>query len=146
MTFQNILRSLWRRHDGLAAVEFALIAPFAIMLFLGTMELSEAMMVERKVTTATSVTADLVGQALRMNDKDIKDVFAAAQAIMIPYDGQSMTVLITSVNIEPDGTTEVGWSDALNTAPREPGSSMTLPDGIGQSNGSVIVSEISFNI
>ncbi len=53
--------------------------------------------------------------------------------------------LVEMRGLEPDGTTEVGWSDALNRAPHTPGSPVTLPDGIGRSNGSVIVSEISFD-
>lgn len=142
----RMLRKLRRDRRGLAAVEFALIAPVMIILYLGIVELSDAMIAHRKVTTAASTAADLVGQALSVNDKDMQNIMASVQSVMAPYDATDMTVRITSVVLSlaspPKAT--VGWSDATNMSPLNKGAAYTLPGNLGQPGGSIIVAEVTF--
>ena len=137
------LKQLWRDVRGISAVEFALIAPLMITLLLGSVELSDVMIADRKATSVASTTADLVAQAIQIDNSEITDIFTAATAIMNPYDASGVEVRITSVNIETS-TTEVGWSDAYNTTPYAPGSSFTLPTGLGLPGGSVVVGEVKY--
>jgi len=138
------LRKLWRDKTGLAAVEFAFIAPLMILLYLGVVELSDAMIANRKLTTATSTMADLVAQGLTIDDDEMSDILLSAQAIMAPYAAADMQIRVTSVNVNLDGTTVVGWSDAVNMSPLSTGGAYTLPGDIGQPGGSIIVSEATF--
>ncbi|MAC38359.1 MAG: pilus assembly protein TadE, partial [Oceanicaulis sp.] len=56
------LHRFWRDCRGLSAVEFALIAPVMILLYLGAVDLSLVLSIDRKVTSAASALADLVAQ------------------------------------------------------------------------------------
>ncbi len=139
----NACCKLWRDRRGVSAVEFALIAPFMILLLVGTVELGDVMMADRKVTTVTNTSADLVAQAVQITDGQIADVFAASSAIMNPYDPSSLQITLTSVNID-GSTTLVGWSDGFNAAAYAPGSAFTLPLGLGNDGDSVIVGEVTY--
>ncbi len=55
-------RRFGRKIDGIAAVEFALIVPIMLCMFIGTVELSQAITVDRRVTQVASTTADLVAR------------------------------------------------------------------------------------
>ena len=139
------LRQFIFRQEGVAAVEFALIAPFMVALFIGMVELGDAMIVKRKVTSMTSSVADLVGRAKAISDTDITNVFNAAGAIMSPFDSTKIKMRITSIEIALDGTQTVGWSDATaNETPLAQGATIVLPEGLGVNGGSIIKVEASY--
>jgi Flp pilus assembly pilin Flp len=140
----NWMNRFWKSSAGVSSVEFALIAPLMLTLFLGMIELSDGLTAKRKVTAATSTVADLVSRANTISNSDVTDVYAAASAILAPFDTSEIEVRITSVVVNLDGTTEVGWGDALNTDALDPGDDYILPSGLGLPGGSVIVGEVTY--
>ena len=52
-------RRIARNNSGVAAVEFAMIVPIMFLLFVGSVEFSQAITVDRRVTQVASSTADL---------------------------------------------------------------------------------------
>jgi Flp pilus assembly protein TadG len=103
----NFLRSDER---GAAAVEFALIAPVAILMYCGFAELTMALMAERRAAHAASIMADLVAQTPAVSSADITDIFNVSSAIMNPFSSTPMTVRITSVVADANGVPRVSWS------------------------------------
>ena len=56
--------ALYRRDSrGVAAIEFAMIVPIMSAMFIGAVEVSQAITVDRRVTQVASSTADLVARA-----------------------------------------------------------------------------------
>jgi Flp pilus assembly protein TadG len=55
-------KTFLRSQSGTVAIEFAFIAPILILLFLGTIELCNALICREKATTVASTAADLVTQ------------------------------------------------------------------------------------
>ena len=55
------VRGLRYNEEGISAVEFALVAPLLIMLYLGAIELSFLMEVDRRVTQTAASLGDLTG-------------------------------------------------------------------------------------
>ncbi len=137
-------------HDlsGLSAVEFALIVPIMIALYFGTVEFSNALTVDRRVTSVASTIADLAAQAEEVDRDDVGDMFAAAASIMNPYDSDEISIVLTSVVADEDNNTTVAWScsndDAGEGAYAE-GSSYTLPPNLTQPFTSVIVAEVEYS-
>jgi len=129
---------------AIAAMEFALILPVGILLLLGITELSTAMLIDRKITRATHIGADLVAQETSMTEAKVTDLFTAMEAILEPFPTDAH-MRVTSVWLNPaTDTTEVEWSRARNGAADAGG--YTLPDGlIFQDGGSVIVAHIVYN-
>lgn len=108
----NRLRKFLKARDGLAAVEFALIAPVMGTLLLGTMELCNALECHQKVTMVASSAADLVAQSSTVSQSDMTDIFSAAAAIVNPFPTTSMTIVISSVQSDGTGNGTVAWSQA----------------------------------
>ncbi len=141
---RNFLRRLAGNRDGVSAVEFALIAPVMVLLYLGMVEISLALSVDRKVTNAASALADLVAQDDIITDNEMTDILNAGAAIIAPYDPANFSVRISSVSMALTGNVEVDWSDASGMTPRAEGSQPTLPDGVLTTGRSVIWVEVAY--
>jgi len=138
------LSSFVRDTAGISAVEFALIAPLMITLYLGACELCNLLLADRKVTNVTAATTDLVAQEMSISNNEMTDIFTASSAIMEPYDLSTLKIVVSSVVMDAGGNTTVAWSDGYQTNARAVGSAFTLPTGLVSSGGSVIVTEVSY--
>ncbi|MEE2565786.1 TadE/TadG family type IV pilus assembly protein [Hyphobacterium marinum] len=142
------LRSFLRRasgdQSGVSAVEFALIAPVMVLFYLGMMEVSLALSVDRKVTAAASALADLVAQDDVVTDDEMENILNAGAAIIAPNDPARFSVRITSVSMNLTGDVEVDWSDASGMTPLAPGSAVATPGGILFPGRSVIMVEVNY--
>ena len=102
-----------RETRGVAAVEFAFMAPILILLFVGTIELSSAVSVNRKLSRLSSTLSDLVSQSQSLTAADVEDIMNASAKVMYPYEDQ-VKILLTGINIDNTGTAKVAWSKARN--------------------------------
>lgn len=91
------LQAFTSGESGLAAVEFALIAPFMIALFFGLVEVCNALNAHQKMTSVASTAADLTSQATKVTTSDLNDIFAASSAIMTPFSTNDITIVVTSI-------------------------------------------------
>lgn len=116
---KNLARRFGRNERGAAAVEFALILPFLLTLYLGSIEASSLFTVDRRVEVISGTVADLVArwnpnQGILPKDT-LKDYFKAAQGIITPYSTTGLTQVVTVVKVSADGTTgAVVWSCGWN--------------------------------
>jgi Flp pilus assembly protein TadG len=129
---------------GVAAVEFALLLPLMVTLYLGTAEVSKGIAADRKVTMTARTVADLVSQATTINNSGMNDIMAASSAVMYPFPTNLLKVTVTSVNIDANGKATVTWSDSYNGTARAVGSTVTLPTALVVNNSSVIWSEVQY--
>mgnify|MGYP003646956097 FL=1 len=93
---RTFLKRLSGDQGGVSAVEFALIAPVMVLFYLGMMEISLALSVDRKVTSAASALADLVAQDDVITDSEMASILDAGAAIIAPYDPTRFSVRISS--------------------------------------------------
>jgi Flp pilus assembly protein TadG len=138
------LRGFARDCRGLSAVEFALIAPVMILLYLGAVDLSLALSIDRKVTSAASALADLVAQDDVVTDDEMVDILNAGAVILAPFDPVPLQMRISSVMMDSDGDVEVQWSDARGRSPYSEGDSVTVPSGVLQPNRSIVMVEVAY--
>lgn len=139
-----LLRFL-RCRRGVAAAEFVLILPLMILVLAGTVELGNALLLDRKVSRAAHISADLIAQAKEVSTSDLNDVFDAVEEILRPFPS-TMQITLSSVYYDPSANSvRVVWSQARNATPRTVGSSFTLPDANMLVPGeSVIVAKIAY--
>lgn len=142
----RLLGRFSKNEDGVSAVEFALIAPFMLLLYFGGIELSLLFEADRRVTNISSTIGDLASRATALTDDDIEDIFASTELLLAPLDPDEIQLRISSLVAAPNGDVTVDWSDANdNLTPRAPGSSVEdLPEDIVPVNGSVIFSEVIY--
>lgn len=143
------LRKLARDLRAVSAIEFALVFPVMAALFLGGTALTQGIVIKRKVTLATRAVGDLTSQDTCVTNAEMTNVFTAATAVFQPYSTNTMTLTVTSLNVDKDGNATVEWSDkTVNGGARETGrttgSTVTLPDGVNVPNTHVIMAEGSY--
>ncbi len=137
-------RRFVRDRSGLAALEFALILPIMVLLYLGGFEASEAFMINRKVTHATSVLGDLVAQAEEIDDEQMSNILDAVTAVMNPYPIEDMNIVVSGVRIDDEGEATVVWSDARNMSAYREGSSYDLPEEISRPDTFIVAAEVRY--
>lgn len=134
----------WRDIRGVSAVEFALILPVQLALIYGTVEVSNLLIADRKLVSATSTTADLFAQAKSVADSDIDDIFLAGRAVMQPLDQSQLSLIVSSVVADADGVTSIEWSEGYGATGLTAGGAYDLPAGLVAPNQSVIVVESQY--
>jgi Flp pilus assembly protein TadG len=133
-----------RDERGVSATEFALLLPLMVLLYLGGVELSQALSADRKVTLVARAVADLAAQSPSLSDDDMSNILAAATSVLSPYPVAKLTVTVSQVTIDGEGKATVAWSDSKNGAPRAAGSAVTLPAQLSVPNTAVIWGEAAF--
>ncbi|MCW6536391.1 TadE/TadG family type IV pilus assembly protein [Sphingomonas lycopersici] len=110
------LLHFWHRlrddRRGLGAVEFAIIAPFLLLLYLGGYQLMDATSAYRKVTTTTRTLADVTTQFTAVQASDVDSILGAAGAVMTPYSASNTTTRVSEIAISATGMPSVVWSRA----------------------------------
>jgi Flp pilus assembly protein TadG len=68
--------------SGVAAVEFVFIAPLLITLWLGTMEISQGIEINKKVGRSASMIGDIVTQTDVISLADLEDVIKIGASVL----------------------------------------------------------------
>lgn len=123
------LRRFGRARAGVSAVEFALILPFMLTLYLGGSELGDGLAAQFKSTLAARTVADLTTQSNCQNgtvscvdSTAMSQILGAAPIVMTPYAAGSMAVTVSELQTNGSNTATVQWSCSSNGTPRVSGS------------------------
>ena len=128
-----------------SAIEFALLAPIMLTMYVGAVELSNALTINRRTSEVTSTAADLVAQVKSLATSDLQDIASAANSVMAPYPTTPLKIVVSSVVADQNNAGKVTWSYATNGATKRAcGSSYSVPAGLTQANSSVIVAEVTY--
>ena len=120
---------LRKDQSGVAALEIAFIMPFLLFLYFGLVDLTAMISLNRKVTYASSVVADLVTQNdTTVTGANIDDYFMAAGLVMKPTPMDNIRVEIYQYR-NVSGTITNQWSRKSAT-----GTNCTAPDTAGMTN------------
>jgi Flp pilus assembly protein TadG len=141
-------RALRADRAGFAAVEFAMVVPIMIILFLGSVEFSLALSYDRRVTAIASAAADLVAQEEEVDSNYLDDVMKVADGLLPPETNlNDLDVKLISVVTDADNNATVDWSyDRLSAEPYAKNSAYSdLPDDLVEPLSSVVVSEVTFD-
>ena len=137
------LRGFHRADAGIAAVEFALILPLMVTMYLGLVSVTMAVNTDRKLTLVSRTISDLTSRSnAAMSDSDLRDIMGAATAVFAPYKASGMTVAIASVYVKDTGTKDAAgkaivsasicWSTAKTVLSDGTLGAGTLPSGWGK--------------
>lgn len=69
-------RALWRDRRGVSALEFALVAPFLVLLAAGTIEFGRMMLLTQKLQNASFLFADLAARDKTLSEGKLDDIFS----------------------------------------------------------------------
>lgn len=107
------IRGFSRDTRGVAAVEFALILPLLLLLYIGSVEATLLYTTDRGVATIASTVADLVARSkTTVKGSDLEDYFLAATNVLKPGATEDLTQVVSLISIDDEGAATVVWSDA----------------------------------
>lgn len=140
------LPRFFRDRRGVAAVEFAFVAPVLILIYMGLAEVTMALMAERRAGHATAAIADLIAQDTLTSKTEIDDIFALGDKIVAPFASDGLTLRVTAIQADKDGVPEVVWSRAKgDMEPLAKGDPVTgLPADLIAANETLIFSEMKY--
>ena len=141
-------RQLARDTRGVAAVEFAMLVPLLFVMFIGTLELGQAVGLDRRVTMATASTADLIAREKTATDASLDGIVEIVKHLLRPYDSTRLQLSIVAVRADTGNPnlTRVEWSKGYNggAAPARC-ETYTMPVGLLSAGSSAIVVETRFD-
>jgi Flp pilus assembly protein TadG len=141
------LRAIFGRfannNRGVSAVEFALLLPLMLTLYLGGVEVSQGISIDRKVTLTARTVADLVAQVSSIDNTGVNAALGAATAIMAPYPEADASVTVSLVKIDGNGNVKVCWSNSKNGSARS--GNVTIPAALNTPNTSLVWGEASYS-
>src|SRR4051794_32514129 len=148
----SVLSSVSRRFTGfvndqraVSAVEFAMLLPLMLTLYLGTVEISQGVAIDRKVTLTTRTVADLASQVSSMTSSDMTNVLNASTSVIAPYDTSKLKVTVSQVSIDANSVPKIVWSCTLNGVAQSVGATVSLPTALKVPNTSLIWGQVSYN-
>ena len=150
------LRALGRRptalvqrlaHDksGIGAIEFAILVPVLLMLYLGALQTTLALSAAQRATRAAGTVADLITQQASVNKATLAGMPSVASAIFVPFTITGMTLKITGITIDATSKATVTWSWAQDgTTPYTVGSTVsTVPTDINKASSFLVRAELA---
>lgn len=120
MNFSGVIPSLLaksrefaRDRSGVSAIEFAFIVPLLLVMYLGTLELSQGIEANKKVSRSASIIGDLVAQGEAYTKADLNDILLIGQSVLQPYYRTKPTITITGIAIDKNGAATIAWRRAI---------------------------------
>ncbi|WP_375408322.1 TadE/TadG family type IV pilus assembly protein [uncultured Methylobacterium sp.] len=144
--------SFARDQAGVSAIEFALVVPVMLLIFVGMAELVRALDNWRKVSVATRAISDLTSQGDSQNPvrSDLmNDILASARPILRPFDGRTAKIVVSAMGvslINPALPPQVCSSVASGNATargRGLALDLTVPTGMGLPGMRYILVEVT---
>lgn len=125
-------------------IEFALVFPIMLIMFIGLVEFGEAFSIDRKINNAASTISDLISQESSVNNAKLGDIATVATELLKPYRAAPLTLRIISVVADTQNRTTVAWTYPATGGPRV-GAAYVLPRAaLTEANSSVIVAQTSY--
>ena len=145
------LAAFLREKRGVAAVEFALIVPIMLALYVLTMEVSQAIETTKKVSRMASQVGDLVAQQANMTPTALRAIMEIGEVVLEPYHRSKPVITVTAIQVTDDTTpkAEVVWSRKLVngqfTPAQQPGTTVEIPNTLMTPGAFLIRSEADLN-
>lgn len=138
------LRSLAGNKRAASLIEFALLLPFMLLLFLGGYQLSDAIACRRKVTLTARAVADLTSQYSIISASQVDTVLNASTQVMTPYKLSNATARVTEITTDASGHGKVTWSRSANGTALAKNAAFTLPTSMQVANTSYIYADVTY--
>lgn len=137
-------RQLSADTNGTAAIEFAILLPLMLTVYIGCATVTQAISIYRKVALASHAVADLIAQGSSASNSDISNVFDAANAILTPYDTGPLATTVTSIQIDKNQKATVIWSKTRNGKTRSGDVSSKIPADLKADEGCLVWGEATY--
>jgi Flp pilus assembly protein TadG len=141
-------KGLARDKRGVSAVEFALLAPFMIALYLGCVEISDAVSADRKVSLTSAALANLAAQVTSIDTTGMNNILDASTKIIAPYSSSNLGLKVSCLKMDSTGKATVKWGASRNATARAAGTAYTFGSSntaLAVPNSYLILAEVTYS-
>ncbi len=117
ISFRNIISRWFNEEHGMAAVEMAMVFPIMLVLFIGVIDVGNAILANQKTIRASQVVADLLARENIVSDVDVSEAIEAGRLALEPLDIASLGIDIISIRFDEDAASEIVWRETVNMTP-----------------------------
>eukprot|EP01035_Chromulina_nebulosa_P043534 gene43534-58954_t len=103
-------RAFLHDRNGVGGVEFALIAPMLLVLYLSAFELTIGLSIAKKASLASSTITDLMTRTDKVAKADLLVMEDVAKSMFVPYPSRDLSIKITGIIVSNTGAPTVAWS------------------------------------
>ena len=130
---------------GTASVEFVIIAPFFIAMFLGLAAAAQGQNMSTKVAQVAATVSDVISQAPALSKAQIDAAMKAGEAIAGANDANNIEIVVAGVIVNNNGTTQVAWARGVNSnSIPTVGAPYTLPPDLTSESGFVVAAKTAY--
>ncbi len=126
---------------GLAAIEFALVAPLLIIIYLGSAEVTMALMAYRKLGSAAVIAAELTSHSPSIDATTAARIQEAATAALAPFNAADLDQRLTGVVVDAGGVARVEWSVGDGAVALVVGSVVDVPADLSVPDEGIVMAE-----
>jgi Flp pilus assembly protein TadG len=136
----KLVRRFIAHRRGVAAIEFAIIAPVLILILVSTFDIGVAAAIYMKVRSATYTLAAVTntyttGANNSIQSADMTNITGSTAKVLAPYSGSPVTATITQLVLSSATQAKVSWSYSLNGTAYAQGVTWTrLPSQLTSTN------------
>jgi Flp pilus assembly protein TadG len=138
------LRRLFCDRTGVSAIEFALVLPIMLTLYIGGVEVGDGFAISFKSTLAARTVTDLASQYISIDNSDMTNILGAASTVLTPYATSNVVVTLSEVTTNAQGVGKVVWSNSLNGTARVATTTVTLPAKLQTANITIMFGEVTY--
>lgn len=122
------LGKLYTNNDGVGAVEFALIAPMLLVVYLMAFELTVGLSISKKVSMAGSTIGDLISREEKLNKEFLAASTDVSKAMFVPYPSKNLAIKVTGIKVNDKKEATVVWSwSSVGGVPYTAGTTPIVP-------------------
>lgn len=142
-----------RDTSGVAALEFAFIAPTMLVMFIGVVELSAALIIDRRVQQVAESVSDLTARdENQLSQITMTDIMTSSQYVLTPYPTAPAVVTVRQILSAPTNANKQkqAWSCTYTAATTTLNCACSsvdfaMPANIMKANDNVVVAEVKYD-
>jgi len=117
-----------RDSRGVGAVEFAIVFPILLALYLTSFELTIGYNTYKRASSAAATINDLISKTGSVDKTYLTGMQDVAAAVFAPYSTKGLNLKISGIKIDAQKQAKITWSwDEKNLRPYAVGSAVTVP-------------------
>ena len=103
---------LRRDIQGTAAIELVLLTPMLLLFMMGTLEVSRAINVDKRINSVTAMAGDLIAREDKLNNADLNAIMDVVSHVMNPYNPSDLKLSVIPVMADAaDATKTLVYAD-----------------------------------
>ena len=111
------VRNLWVDIRAVAAVEFAIVLPFMLLLWVGGVELGDGLAISVKVSETAHTVADLVSRNQCVTASSLSAMLGASGVTIAPYASGNAAITVSEVSTDANGKATVNLEQRAQRNP-----------------------------